>query len=359
MAKTADDKRHAGCLRQRKHQAAKRVEKETLEAELKLLQEALERLHATSRRRHKEHANPYALAVQVLQKHTRALRNQVDGQATLASILSMWVQSMHPPAGLNTPRTAFLKATLLAEPTARRHGYEWLSQRVYHTAVAASPFGSHVADAGFMRLHTRDDVREGLTVAGIEAHVQMTAFANMHELAQLFWTKSLEVMVGAEVVEVVDNDLVYYHHTNGAKELQMCNVQCYFQRDDRIVLTAMTILNDERYPQGQVLRTYGCHWMTFDRVADSVTLVRDSNVLYYPIDDQGHATLPLARIGHSFGLSDATDIEHREVYIERIRSLVDRMDERVYRSNLAAAVKELEARDDLKGRPGCHEKDLV
>ncbi|RHY29134.1 hypothetical protein DYB25_013349 [Aphanomyces astaci] len=89
-------------------------------------------------------------------------------------------------------QTSWLQARLVVDPVAMRHGYEWLSDRIYHAAATAKKFHRpqpSVIDAAGLTLHTweADDDRT-VTIAAMETHSQHTILHNFEAVSNAMRT---------------------------------------------------------------------------------------------------------------------------------------------------------------------------
>ncbi|KAF0716898.1 Aste57867_2601 [Aphanomyces stellatus] len=326
-------RRQAETLRQQKYRAAKRAEFKLLEAELRYLEDYLARLrvdpHAT-RVVTVTRQNPYALALQVLKQHNKSLHEQVERRAKLAQLLSMWVASQRPQPCVRSQAT-WIQTTLLADPDARRHGHEWLSARVYHTALAAissHPFGGEIDDYFRVQVHTTiDDDDDHANIAATEIHLQTTCFAPYQEIAKALWTLfhgiyfDTTAMASCAAIEQVHDHLVYHQSQNRGFGARVNRVMGQFEDPNRIVLTSSLVADDERFPVPQdELRAHGFGWISLERVTDSITLTRFSMLQFAPFNARGTASLE--DIGRIYGKS-AHGIEHRDSYIQHVRAAIE------------------------------------
>ncbi|KAF0700605.1 Aste57867_8872 [Aphanomyces stellatus] len=301
---TADAVRAGARQRMRKFRAIMRSEKEALKMQIRQLEDTLRHMHKPNSASVLRHDDNSSMA---------ALHARVATQTNLIRLLQEWVTSQQPQPGL-PGRSTWLQATLLADPTARRHGFHWLSEKVYHTALHAlpqHPFGSHVVDAMQLTIHKHED-DEIESIPALEVHMQFTVFGSLVQVAATIW----HILMGSntEVVEVVQNHLVYALTWTPSTGVSTRTLYCMFQSPDRIVLTYVMVAADECFPMAlHELRSHGYGWTVLERVTNSITLVRSANMQFSPLTAHGtDATLPpTASMRDKIGL--------REAYIQQIQ----------------------------------------
>ncbi|KAF0718808.1 Aste57867_1465 [Aphanomyces stellatus] len=331
-------KRHQGCLRQQKHQAAKKEVRQMLEAELRYLEDQLEaRRTSATTSSHRTGSSHRLLAVIFYQ--TQSLREQVQRQRNLLELLHAWVLSQEPQPGL-VSRHAWVDCTLLADPTARHEGFEWLSRRVYHTALTNCPFGSFVGDAFRPGVAISNDGNDSdMAVTACGGHSQMTVFCDFNRVANAYWQHQRATTLGLPVVENVHDGLIYCQRSIPQMDLHMRTVLRLFHEPQRSVLTALTVSDDEKYPgHSTEWRVHGYKWTVFEHVAEGVTLIREANCLHFAPTCQGESSLP--RIGHLFGVPPLSDTP--VCYIYRLRAIVEGFDRERYHGVCLTLLQELE-----------------
>ncbi|KAF0696320.1 Aste57867_12917 [Aphanomyces stellatus] len=317
------DKRQWECLRKRKYRAAKRSEARRLEAELKVLEDELWQL---------QRGGAATISAKTMQQKHRSINTTLRVEVAMASKLgrrlASWVATQLPPQEIPF-RASWRHSTLMADPAARRHGYEWLCQRVYHTAIQfipSHPFGNQVQDTMALKMHTgvveaQDDVDGGdLSVVALETHVQYTVFSNFHTVAKAIWNDMVQDNgnFSFEVLDAVGDKSMYFTHINRRLGTTMRSLVQMFPQTSRIVIANVNLEDDECFPKqdGEIL-THGFSWTILERVTSTITLVRISHMQFTPTTT--HGVIPLVEIGRLFGRS-AHGIEHREAYIEQIRT---------------------------------------
>ncbi|KAF0719811.1 Aste57867_778 [Aphanomyces stellatus] len=332
MMDGVDARLEAERQRQRRHRESKRAKRKLIEAEIRYYEDQLERLHiarqesADSRRTSVALVSPEAVQVNA------SLREAVQRRHHFSRMLYLWVVSQHPQA-TPTPRPSWLHSTLLADPVGRRHGFEWLCQKVYHNArqgFPRNPFGNSVADEMRFTMHTTedDDIDGSPTILAMEMQYQLTAFGHFKHVAELFWryvegtSYAASSVVPCQAVDVVRDRLVYYHGVHPQTGTSLRRIMCTFEEENRVVMVFPKIQQDESYPlvEGE-LRTHGFGWVVFERVTDSITLFRHADLHLVPVATHGPATTE--QIGQLYGVSSQGESETRAVYIERIRSAAE------------------------------------
>ncbi|KAF0696322.1 Aste57867_12919 [Aphanomyces stellatus] len=334
IATNNDARRIEERLRLRKYRQDRREMRLRLELSLQELQQTLDQLKASPPRKRQQqranHRTAYAVAMHVLRHHSQRLRRQVDEQHWLAWLLYMWVDAQQPKQGIR-PQPSWMESTLFADPVVRRHGYQWLSDRLHHAALHHQPtrpsFDDNVTDCITCDLHVRETDLRGRCIAGVETHSQTTLFTDVQTAAHNYWRLltqnqfvATRVIPSYEVVDAVHERLVYYVGTNRDMGSVARRILCMFEGVDRTVVTYCLLSDDECFPMTRSeIRQHGFGWTIFERIADSVTLMRHSMVYRTPRTQSGPASL--AQIGHLFRLNQ-NGIDHRHSYIERIRGKV-------------------------------------
>ncbi|KAF0711916.1 Aste57867_4987 [Aphanomyces stellatus] len=350
----SDEKKRAEALRVRKYREAQKADLKLLEAEQRHWAEMLERLKASQkndRRSKSARSRPSALAMDLSRRQNKALRNQVGEYDELLHLLETWVASQQLTQGPSHLR-AWTESTLMAHPAARRQGYHWLSERVYHNATIAvpeHPFGIRVDDAAQFKLHTSDDVDGGASIVGMEVHVQHTYFSNFKTVANLVWSfgqknSAVKAYLASQVLEEVDDHTVYSSGVYDGTRTNVRRIISIFEGADRIVITHALVTDDELHPMAPgELRTHGFAWTIVERVTDEISLMRHSTFHFAPMSSQG--VVSQAELGQLFG-KDPDDIRHRDAFIEQVGGVA----EATYVNGLQKfALKLGEAVDQLSG----------
>ncbi|KAF0718776.1 Aste57867_1490 [Aphanomyces stellatus] len=301
-------------LRMQRYRASIDCKRRHLEAEIRHLNNELDRLQSAPR---KARPTAYAVAAQVLHQHTATLRENVNRRYKLAHLLYYWVASQEPCEGLPAG-SSWLETTLLAEPVAREQGYHWLSQRLYHSAIAAT-INTSTNECFNTSLYTGDDDK-GLSLKGIHIQMQTTVAAPFAAVAKSFWRANCESMAEATEIEKVDDRLLYYNRME--EDHKAFDIIAMFEDPTRVVITSLGVPHDERYPivEGE-MRCYGTQWVVVERLTETTTRVQYTWFSPVPLLASGPA--PLVQVGRICGLS-SHGIDYREAYIERIRAYIDK-----------------------------------
>ncbi|KAF0687037.1 Aste57867_21198 [Aphanomyces stellatus] len=338
-AATQTERRRAAALaRVRNMRAKEKQEMQRLTREIQVLEATLATLatDASGNRFNRQpcRISPFEMAQQVLRKHNAALHEQVLLQRQLAQLLYIWASAQHPKQELSN-QPSWIESTLLAYPVARRQGYQWHSDRLYHNAkqLTPRPYPSHdqadaMRDAIRFEFHTTEDDVGQKQVGRMACHVQHTVFANYKTVAGFLWgcekqqSKEKETFCNLVELDRVHAHLAYYNGQRQLFGLHVRRIDCLYDDGDRIVLTYCPIAHDECFPRpdGDLLY-HGFGWTVLERVTDDITLVRFA-AIYPPLTKQGAAAVSLAETGQLYGLS-ADGVAHREAYIERIRAAAE------------------------------------
>ncbi|KAF0716051.1 Aste57867_3054 [Aphanomyces stellatus] len=335
--------------RQRLIYARKKTETKLLHAELRSLQERLAQLQTRSSPA-KQTTNPFREAVAVLQQHNLSLRKDVERQRELMRLLYSWVV-VRPPHVKLTPWMPLQDVTLVANPVARHQGLQWLSERVYHNAIRASPDAVRsMDDAIDSIMHFCDDDDDGKRIAAIEYTAQHTWFANFKTVAEMVWRRDLaqgrpSTNYGHHVpehVEHVHSRLVYKIGRCEGFGRRACSVLGLFEDPTRIVTTFCLVPTDERVPLAQgELRVHGFGWTMWEQVTESITLSRHVLIQFAPVS--AHGKVSLADAGDLFRLPWNSKQDHQEAYMEHLRRVVNTNYQQRVRAFIESTEKTLEA----------------
>ncbi|KAF0695921.1 Aste57867_13296 [Aphanomyces stellatus] len=338
-------RRYLASMRMRKYREEEQLEAKRLRKELELLQEKHAKMKASETSTPTQRRNPFEMAAMVLRRHNQALREEASNRHQLARLLYQWVASQHhvptPPA--STGMSWIQTTSLLSNPLVRHEGMTWLSQRVYHTAQAASNnvFHGSMEDGCRFTMHTTDDDDGQPTVAGMECHVQHTFFANYKAVAALVWRLDVRlspVISNTKIMDHVHDKLVYFCGVHKGTGSHSRRVLHYYDEPGRVIITHALVADDECFPvtQGE-FQSRGFNWYDeklcfcrcrveicftaiIERVTDNITLFRRSH-FYMPATATA-AAASLEDIGRLYGQS-ADGLEHRLAYIERCRRVVN------------------------------------
>ncbi|KAF0692461.1 Aste57867_16452 [Aphanomyces stellatus] len=298
MMEDPDDveaRREYECQRKRRYRAQKRCERDILQAEVDLLQEQLEtQLQDTSKHNLWRVIARRAFQDRVNSMHENAtLREQVRRHRHLLRMLRHWATAVPDvPTGLgeNNP---WINSTLLADPTARQYGFQWLTDRVFHSTLAALSFVGTVDDVSRVDVHT-DDSSGQMEIMGIESHFQRTYFADYKQVADINWDEMplrsesnpniVQTIVRAGCINYVH---MYYKVTNQ----NVCVLVRRYNLPNRVVIVRTFLRDDECIPlQGPDMRPYGYGWAVFENIADGVTLYRSRLMQHAPVTRDGVIT---------------------------------------------------------------------
>ncbi|KAF0718810.1 Aste57867_1467 [Aphanomyces stellatus] len=321
-------RRHVGCIRQRRHQAAKRAERVLLETAVAQLQKELDHLHLSRRsgstdRKPPIDRNPFAMATRVLLKQLHALRDEAEARHRLMCLLHHWVASqLRPQAAPTTSSWYAMDATLLADPVARRLGYAWLSERIVWSARTRLVPASDVGDRRTMELHVRDNNNTGeVDVAGLEGHGQYTILANFKHVARTYWQLEKDAAAGVDGLDIVHDHLFFYPRVNPTIRSKLCTVLSLVHEERRCIMATVSVVMDECYPVAAgELRVHGCTWTVYEHVTDSITLVREA---YFHMFTPNQPDATVAQLGRAFGIEVDASTFHREALIHRMRGVVE------------------------------------
>ncbi|KAF0699711.1 Aste57867_9725 [Aphanomyces stellatus] len=344
MVRSKEHKARGACVRMRKMRAKEKGEKERLHVQLSHLQDTLRRLQIS--RHVLQLASPaYKYAATVLLKYTQALQYQVQDCHQLLQLLYAWVAAQQPHSGLDAWMQSPLPTTsmLLADPVARRHGCEWWSQRIYHTAMKSLPqfpFDATAQDTIRSTLHTCE-TEHGVHVSAVESPGQFTVFASLEYVAAAWWRLTLEPQRGTHeaVLERMHDRLVVKYEKRHDTSSSRVSIVARVDDDDapRIVLTDCWVAHDECHPlvDDREFRVHGFGWAVFEKVTDAITLVRASEVHFTPLT--AHGLMPLEDMATR--VYDVAPRELRQEVAENGRACVRHMRAAVESPTHAAAVK--------------------
>ncbi|KAF0718807.1 Aste57867_1464 [Aphanomyces stellatus] len=305
-----------------KYRNARKTERATLKSELQALQEKLNQLVVRSQSRRPAPpppaTNPYHLAAQVLLTHNLSLRQEIERQYKLYHLLHFWVASLDPEPAL-AHRTSWLETTLVANPVARRHGYVWLTEKLLHTGQASMHVFADPAENAYVQSVRTSDTDDGVDVDAFEVHTQRTERGHFKEVAHRYWQHQAARVQSAAVLDRVHDYFFYCQMLYPATHARIYFVVRMFEEASRVVIANLSVHQDEAYAlkAGEILCPH-YSLVTFDRVDDTTTRVRESFISLKPLTVDG--PISLAEFGRLRGFS--TDgIQHRASYIEKIARL--------------------------------------
>ncbi|ETV78051.1 hypothetical protein H257_08264 [Aphanomyces astaci] len=348
----ADDKRRFECLRKRRYRAAKRSELKMLEEEVgdlmarlrfmqaKYYSTALAPPQSAPRLRHRLlHHPPHPVngplslssnldVAKAVHRHTAVLRAQVVAHRNLVRTMAMWVASPPPhlPHCLSIASRIHV-ASLTSDQHERTYALEWLSERVFHSAMAAMPqhpFATNIADSWKLHVHRRhDDTDDDTTIEALESHCQFTVFAALDDVAKARWpTSRSNSLYCHQVVASVHERLVYFTHYNYRLGTTSLTISGRFQHGSRVVVAHMLVAHDECLPLAPGdLRPYGFGWTVYEPVSHGITLVRYSMLQCTPLTSQS-TVMTLNEIGRLFGLP-SRGAESADAYVDAIAAAAE------------------------------------
>ncbi|KAF0692466.1 Aste57867_16457 [Aphanomyces stellatus] len=310
--------------RKRRYRAEQRNQIELCRAHVVQLQEELSRrlaAHALSPHQGKSVA-PSTLVHdghggERLRESLALLRRQVKRRAKLLHMLYTWVAaSLQPPPsspdlvidmGANAP---WLHSTLLADPVARHCGIQWLTDRVFHSAMAQHAIDDTVEDVLELKLLTMANADY---FVGMETRRQTTYFANLADVGHGLWTlftgtkySPASQVESIDVVDAADGSKVTYKRIQDLElGTNMIVLRRRYDLGDRIVFVHVYLRNDDCVPQApHEMRPYGFGWVIAQAIAPEVTLVRGLTIQYTPETTAG--PISLDRMAAMFGVEATT-----------------------------------------------------
>ncbi|KAF0728119.1 hypothetical protein Ae201684_013946 [Aphanomyces euteiches] len=227
-------------------------------------------------------------ALELAQIERRNLERKVKEGEKLYNSLYKWIGLYHP----NKFKPDHIEPRLLEEPTARVKNMQWLSERACNIAIDALPPASYhdrLDDFINVRLDLDTDII-GTYVKLNESISQYMVSASFVLAGRAYWRSLQTSSVSHElqVLEKVDNRLMYVvQQLRGAKTRQFY-VCGFFESESRIIITQTAIANDEVHPleRGEI-RSNGYGWIVLDRITDEFTLIRRTIRHSAPINVHG------------------------------------------------------------------------
>ncbi|KAF0716052.1 Aste57867_3055 [Aphanomyces stellatus] len=261
--------------RQRVYRITKKTRNKVLKADVRTLELVLQELNASRMRREpgeRQRTTPFQLATLVLKEHNQSLQEIHASQFELIKVLHTWLVSQYPPEGV-TSKTSWLDLTLLSHPSARRTGFDWISKRVLHQAIAANPTAetTGVEDKIRVTTHTGHEGQNGPGITGIEIHVQNTFFTNFETMTTLITNAAhfdrqdaIYGQLKPETYEKLNGQTVYTAGACAGFANQLRRFDAVFSISNRAVITHSMVPMDECFPisHGELrLNAYG--WYNF------------------------------------------------------------------------------------------------
>ncbi|KAH9076685.1 hypothetical protein Ae201684P_010621 [Aphanomyces euteiches] len=297
-----EDRRREGArMRKQEQRERERLEKERL---LKLISKMEKKIDTLLASRYVApmvllNRLPHEVKAAVVQnreltRHGNRLSSRLEELAKVISILSMWVFLQAP----HEPKPTMMESTLLGNEECRKYGYQWLCEKVLYMALAAHP--------------NKD--------RSCPRHSQFTVFGNYSDVAQACWDTLLQEL-SSTVIDKIHDDLVYFYIEYGPMKTKLLRLAGMFRLKNRIVITQTTIAYDERYPmKEQESRLHGFGWTILDEIGEGITLWRQSNLFYTPVNQS--RPLVLEEIG-DFVHYQLQEGEPRETVIIKYHTMVE------------------------------------
>ncbi|KAF0717394.1 Aste57867_2315 [Aphanomyces stellatus] len=339
MVGRTSNKHHSECVRLRKFRELKKVERKALEMELAHLEWRLRELQvghqdSSSPKAHEEgprQLSAYQLAIAILVHHNQTLRSKVDDTKALAQLLANWVATQRLQTS-PTMQFTWADTTLMAHPVARRQGFHWLSERLYHAAIRGSEglsrneFEKFVDDSMQFEMHTALNDDGNVQITRMDLHCYNLFFESFDTVVITAWKFLRHISFGAASlacnveIDRVHGKLVYDHNVNPRDRTSLRRILCMFEEPNRVVITLTKLKDDELYAMAPgERRTHGHAWYVIERLTDDMTTVTHSYFNYIPTTIAGEISLD--EFGELFGLP--TDC-HQERHFESIRSAAER-----------------------------------
>ncbi|KAF0687801.1 Aste57867_20504 [Aphanomyces stellatus] len=311
-------KRQYECERKREYRTKLRTQRDILAAEVTSLEHTLARLSSSTARQ------PASQKQQRRPATHSDLRKECHRQRELLRKLYLWALYCAPQLH---PATPWLNSTLLADPTARTYGYQWLTDRVFYSTQAALPFQGDVGDMARLQLHTDD-----WDVLGIETSHQSTLLVDMEDAARCAWERyTLDEYAHVKQTsstDRLDDDIVYKRLHDHALGTSLYGLVRRYTSLTRTVFVVCMLSHDDCFPLAATeLRPHGFGWIVMERMADGVTLQRTRMMQFSPITTSGH--VPLERVAAMFGVDSHPTSRHvtlARVETTALRNFIRRRD---------------------------------
>ncbi|KAF0696316.1 Aste57867_12913 [Aphanomyces stellatus] len=312
---SAGQRRQYETQRKREYRALKRKQAKHLRHEILFLEDHLQQLlHAkVATQKHSVHNQWNNVSL----TQNRSLRAHVRYHDAIVLVLQAWVASSLQRSIDGT--TTWLDSTLLADPVARQYGYQWLTDRVFHTAEMDGHQSSTVDDAMDLRVVVDDDDVDSV---GIYATFQCTLFAPLDQIAAFFWQNQSSMLDRrfpdhlTHTRSCNDDLLVYAHTYAGQSNTNMCTLARRYNLPGRVILVNVFVRDDECVPlSGQDIRPHGIGYRILQQIADDVTLMRCGVQQCTPVTVDGR--IPFERTAARFGVPPSTP---RQVALAQIEA---------------------------------------
>ncbi|KAF0717698.1 Aste57867_2147 [Aphanomyces stellatus] len=294
------------CERKRRYRADQRRQIELYQDQIVQLQEELSRRLSISQSSLPRTQSNLSLDDSSSLVTNRTLRMQVQRHADLLRRLQSWVYSaFQPPPSLTSalcgPSSPWLHSTLLADPMARRHGMLWLTDRVFHSAVAQHALDIHVEDILQLEL-----LHDDSALWGMSTQTQSTYLASLDDVAHALWCVYNGPAAARETLNATTGDahVTYTRIQNTRLGTHLMVLRRRYNLSRRVVLVHVYLRDDDCVPRTpQEIRPHGFGWCIAEKIASDITLVRHRTVQYAPETTAG--PISLDRIAAMYGVAQA------------------------------------------------------
>ncbi|KAF0696693.1 Aste57867_12575 [Aphanomyces stellatus] len=281
-------RRQYECDRKRRYRAEQRSNKKHLTAEADLLQE-LEWLgrQLIQRKGNREWLRRCAQDCCASVANNRTLRDQVRRYNHLTQTLHNWVHTSMTLSGASP----WLHSTLIADPVARQYGYRWLTDRVFHSALAAHATTGSIDDMARVTVHANADCE----IAGMKTWCQHTILVPYTRVASCLWdtfTQDDRSPMRHAKTLVSESDLFYKRVYDKLHGTNSCLLMRRYNLPTRIVFVRVFLRDDDCFPLlPHELRPHGFGWTAIEKITDDVTLYRSTVTHHAPVTTQGAISL--------------------------------------------------------------------
>ncbi|KAF0696688.1 Aste57867_12570 [Aphanomyces stellatus] len=234
------------------------------------------------RRRLKDMASWLLSSSKVPETERKKLMNQVHRNRRLIDVLLRWVHlSIGPTPQDGTP---WLHSTLLGDPEARQCGYRWLTDRVFHSAIAEHATTSNVRDFAVATMHADD---WDFACLGLEHHHQVTVLGSVEQLATWLWGDIVaSERPNGSLAEAIEGDATFQYQrvTNPRQKKTLLMLTRRYAIASRVVVVYVYIRDDECIPRhANEFRPHGFGWTVLQEIAPDVTLCRTHTLQLAPL----------------------------------------------------------------------------
>ncbi|CAK4614110.1 hypothetical protein AeMF1_019179 [Aphanomyces euteiches] len=277
--------------------------------------------------RRKKHADPHFVAliiakakIATFEQENKELETMLADREELKAWLADWVDAFTPKKG----EPNYMELTLLQDDQGRRRGSSYMTNRTHlmsQKAYPYKPFGNSLEDITEVKCHLGED-EYGVCIKAFESYAHFTVEGNFEDLAKA-WRFDLTESTPAfsvMLMDKMDDDILYIIHELHHLKLKRISVSGVFPGypgQERVTVTHSGIAVDERFPfhEGES-RANGFQWIIFEKISDSLTLVRWSLVNFCPVNANG--PLSLHETARSFNCP-VNRFDSDEFIVERIR----------------------------------------